>query len=55
MEIKTRDDIPSRSNLYGSNRFLQIEPTCPQGGKYTIHAVGEHPTCSLSESHSHSL
>jgi len=44
---KLPTDIPTEGDLYatsGTNGFLLV---CPRGGKYTIGAVGQNPTCSF--------
>jgi hypothetical protein len=33
----------------GTNGFLRHELVCPHGGKYTIEAVGQNPTCSFAD------
>jgi hypothetical protein len=51
-EHKLPTDIPTEGNLYGTlgtNGFLRHELVCPRGGKYTIGAVGENPTCSYAD------
>ena len=48
-EHKLPTDIPTEGNLYGTlgtNGFLRHELVCPRGGKYTIGAVNEKPSCS---------
>jgi hypothetical protein len=45
-------DIPTEIELYGANGtngFLHHKLVCPTGGKYTINAVNEMPTCSLAD------
>jgi Na+-transporting methylmalonyl-CoA/oxaloacetate decarboxylase gamma subunit len=49
---KSPTDIPSVAKLlgtFGTNDFLRHELVCPRGGKYTIGAVGENPTCSYAD------
>jgi hypothetical protein len=41
-------DIPTESDLYGTNGFLHRKLACPLGGNYTIGSLGENPTCSLA-------
>jgi len=44
-------DIPTEADLYGTNGIrgiLRQRPECPRGGVYTIGAVGQNPTCTLS-------
>jgi hypothetical protein len=38
-------------DLVGPDKYLQKIPTCPDGGTYTINAVGENPTCSKAGTH----
>lgn len=48
-----------KSELFGSNKFIQSEPECPSSGSYTfgtndIPAIGSlYMTCSLGTSSSH--
>lgn len=48
-EHKLPVDIPTLDDLCGTNKFLRYEPICQLGGKYTIGAVNEKPTCSLGD------
>ncbi len=41
---KTATDVPTKEDLLP---YLGKWPACPQGGTYTINAVGEPPTCSI--------
>ncbi|HEX5399756.1 MAG TPA: hypothetical protein VFY06_11995, partial [Verrucomicrobiae bacterium] len=41
---KTATDVPTKENLLP---YLRSWPVCPDGGTYTIGAVGEKPTCSI--------
>jgi hypothetical protein len=52
---KASTDIPTEEDLYGHDgtNGLVREPVCPAGGKYTIGAVGENPTCSLPDERHH--
>src|SRR5262245_48880627 len=48
---KMTRDIAAQTNLYGTNGtdgVLRYRFKCPSGGTYTIGAVGQKPTCSLS-------
>lgn len=50
-EHKMPTDIPMEADLYGvngTNNFLHHTPVCPRGGRYTIRAAGEYPTCSFA-------
>lgn len=49
---KLPTDIPTEKDLNGAsetNGFLRSKLVCPAGGKYTIGAVNENPTCSLAD------
>jgi len=49
---KLPTDIPTGEDLYGTNvtnGFLRHNLVCPRGGKYSIGAVGENPTCSFAD------
>ena len=41
---KKATDTPTKEDLLP---YLRGWPVCPQGGTYTIGAVGEPPTCSI--------
>lgn len=44
-ENKKQDtDTPTAQDLAP---YLKVQPKCPAGGVYTIHAVGEKPSCSI--------
>jgi hypothetical protein len=44
---KTNSDIPSPTELYGTNAYIRDVPMCPQGGTYTIRSVQQKPLCSI--------
>lgn len=44
---KTSADTPTVDDLYGVDKFIKTEPTCPSGGSYTIAPVSTVPTCSV--------
>jgi len=44
---KLAGDVPAEDDLYGANVTNGIL-RCPRGGNYTIGALGQNPTCSLS-------
>lgn len=46
---RTARDIPGPADLFGPTLYLKLEPVCPSGGRYTLHSVGENPTCSHPE------
>lgn len=41
-------DIPTDSDLFGTNAYIKFKPTCPVGGIITIGGVGQAPACSLA-------
>lgn len=48
---KNGADIPTKADLYGLTMYLKREPTCPNGGVYTINPVNADPTCSHGKGH----
>jgi len=38
---------PTWADLVAANTYLKKSPRCPQGGTYTMNAVGTDPVCSL--------
>ena len=51
-EHKLPTEVPTEEILYGTygtNGFLRHRLECPGGGKYTIGAVGENPSCNLAD------
>lgn len=43
-KVKKEGDVPTKEDLLP---YLRKWPVCPQGGTYTIGALGEPPTCSI--------
>lgn len=41
-------NVPTVQDLFGAGKFLREAPACPRGGEYTIGAVEEKATCSLT-------
>ena len=39
---------PVDTDLYGATSYVRKSPVCPSSGTYTIGAVNEDPSCSLS-------
>jgi len=39
---------PSEQDLFGSDAYLEHKPNCPAGGAYTLNAVQERCTCSVT-------
>jgi len=46
-EHKSTNDVPTESDLYGTNTLLRQALVCPVGGIYTIGFVAEKPRCSI--------
>ncbi len=44
---KQPTDVPTDSDLFGTNRYIFVKPKCPAGGNYTLGAVSENPRCSI--------
>ena len=44
---KKAADLPTETELFGANHYMQAEPQCPSGGTYSLNSVGEEPTCSF--------
>jgi prepilin-type N-terminal cleavage/methylation domain-containing protein len=40
-------DVPTDTELFGTNAFIRAKPVCPGGGMYTIGAVDDPPTCTV--------
>ncbi len=45
---KDTNDIPSNSDLFGTNLYLHFKPVCVAGGAYRIGKVGDLARCSIS-------
>ena len=45
---KGSTDLPVQTDLYGTDKYIREEPTCPGSGTYTINIVITKPTCSLT-------
>jgi len=56
LETKQLDAaVPTAGALYGNSLYIRIAPVCPGGGTYSLNAVSDIPTCSLSSTESHKL
>ena len=44
---KLDTDIPTDSDLFGTNTYIRVKPICPSGGSYTLRAVQDAPVCSI--------
>jgi rRNA maturation protein Nop10 len=45
---KSRDDVPTWTDLVGPMKYLRLSPVCPSGGVYTLAPASEKATCSLA-------
>jgi prepilin-type N-terminal cleavage/methylation domain-containing protein len=45
---KGNTDSPATTDLYGADKYIRTEPSCPGGGSYTLGDVQTRPTCSVS-------
>ena len=41
------ESLYMKKDLYGESNYMRTKPECPSGGKYSINAPGEMPTCSV--------
>jgi len=39
--------VPTSAQLFGPTNYIRDFPVCPQGGTYTLNAVGQKASCSL--------
>jgi prepilin-type N-terminal cleavage/methylation domain-containing protein len=50
LENKKGDgDVPSDTDLFGADKYIEKVPQCPGGGTYSLNAVRDKPTCSVPE------
>lgn len=40
---------PTDADLFGAKRYIEHKPDCPASGRYTLNAVEEKCTCSVTE------
>jgi len=40
--------LPQDPDLFGPTRYIAQKPVCPDGGVYTLNAIGVAPTCSVA-------
>ena len=45
---KSLTDTPIDSDLFGTDKYVRVKPTCPGGGDYTVAQVDQEPTCTLA-------
>lgn len=46
---KLQTDIPAHNDIFGDGKYIRELPLCPQGGVYSLGAVGSNATCSYAE------
>jgi len=46
---KVGTDTPAKTDLYGTDKYIRDEPSCPASGTYTIDQVDKKPTCSITD------
>ena len=44
---KTTNDIPTDKDLFGTDAYIRIKPSCPSEGIYRIGNVGQKVACSI--------
>ncbi len=47
---KVNTDSPANTDLYGADKYIREEPTCPAGGSYTVGQVDTKISCTQSAS-----
>ena len=46
---KGDSDAPSDADLFGNDKTIKKKPECPGGGTYSLGAVVDNPTCTVTE------
>src|SRR5258708_9054637 len=50
LEMKKGDaDVPTDADLFGPDKNIKDNPSCPANGTYDIRPVSEAPTCTVPE------
>jgi prepilin-type N-terminal cleavage/methylation domain-containing protein len=44
---QSSDAVPTDTDLFGEDTYIEHKPGCPAGGAYSLNAVREKCTCSL--------
>jgi len=52
---KKDGDVPTASELFGTDKYIKVAPACPGGGTYDLQAIGRNATCSQAVSEGHAL
>lgn len=45
---KSSTDLPVQTDLYGTDKYIRDEPSCPGSGTYTINLVITKPACTIA-------
>ena len=45
---KVGGDTVNTTDLYGDDKYIKVEPSCPAGGTYTIGTVDAKPLCGIA-------
>ena len=45
---KKDGDAPSDSDLFGSDRYIKVKPSCAGAGTYDLKVIGVNATCTLA-------
>ena len=40
---------PADGDLFGSDKYVKVKPTCPSSGTYAVGAIGANPTCTTAD------
>jgi prepilin-type N-terminal cleavage/methylation domain-containing protein len=47
VEMGKKDgDVPSQTDLIGSDKYIKFMPVCPGGGRYQFEAIGVSASCT---------
>ena len=46
---KGDSDVPTDADIFGPGAEIEKKPACPANGTYTIGAISEKPTCSVTD------
>ena len=42
-------DVPSDTDLFGADKGISKKPDCPGGGTYSLGAISDKPTCTVTD------
>src|SRR5262245_11148530 len=46
---KAATDLPVKTDLYGTDKYIRDEPVCPASGTYSLNTVITKPTCTITD------